>query len=767
METGKDFYRDFEEASGGPDDVVMERLSIYRDCIIVLKGKYDPCDVIDLGSGGREWVDLLGTMGVRVRGANQHEGMVGHYGERGSSAVLKDAVSFLRDCPDSSFAMVSGVHVAEHLDCVSFEGLFLQALRVLKPGGLLILDTANPDRLGSESSEFFADLTYVHQRLDRFLEFLAKYCGFPRIKVFWLEGTSCLQGTGRVTLADILGSGRFGCGLVAQKAGDSGFLKAFDEVFAKRKWLTTDDLSAQYDAYQDRRWLSVAENSRRMEAKANDLEIQVRMLKEDVRRLEAHLAGCIATTSPITGRQRLQQNLTRLSRLTPQRFYRGCMRRAMQVSAEIFGHFRQKAGLSSDNINLSDGDVSDIGGLSVLDAGAYYVAQRLLIVRGDLSSWTGYSHAIRAYVARLKDDYDRIIGVDIHIHPATKREAWPHPVVGDNQIATILTSHPWNATILTISTPDNFRRWFGATNIGLFFWETTRIGHPSWIARINTMDEIWAPSPFMESVLKEEGVIAPIRVVPCPLRIDTLRREPAPTSESRIFVQELRSSPGNATHQVTLSDLRDSARYLFLTTNSFIPRKGFAVLFQEWFSVARRYPESALLVKASSLNINETPADLKARLELLATDIARQHDLVSTKIYVYAGPLDPAGMAQMSQICDAAISLSFGEGLGLGLFENLLADKPIICPRHTAFSDYLPKEYPYFLETEIANIGLPDPAGVYPISARWGVPAEGALLKAVQRLFADLESGRLAELVDSAKKHFCDGCEEQWARSAP
>lgn len=281
------------------------------------------------------------------------------------------------------------------------------------------------------------------------------------------------------------------------------------------------------------------------------------------------------------------------------------------------------------------------------------------------------------------------------------------------------------------------------------------------------MDEMWAPAPFMVSVLKDEGVTAPIRVVPCPLHIDTLRYEPSPMSGGRVLVQELRSSPEDATHQVTLSDLRDSVRYLFLATNSFIPRKGFAVLFQEWFSVARRYPETALLVKTSSLDINETPEDLKARLELLATDIARQHDLVSTQIYVYAGPLDPAGMAQMSQVCDAAISLSFGEGLGLGLFENLLADKPIICPRHTSFADYLPKEYPYFLETEIANVGLPDPAGVYPISARWGVPAEGALLRAIQRLFADLESGRLAELVDGAKKHFRDRCEAQWARSVP
>ncbi len=697
METGKDFYRDFDETFRGPDNVVKERLAIYRDFINLLKEKYDPCNAIDLGGGRGKWLEILGAMGVRVHRADQDEGMVGRYRGRGSSVLQRDAVAFIRDCPDSTFALVSWLHVAEHIDFVDLEDLFQQASRVLKPGGLLILETANPDNRVSASGDFFADPIHVRQRQGRFLGFFAKYCGFSRIKVFWLQGTSRLHSVNRVTLADVLGSGSFDWGLVAQKAGDSEFMRVFDEVFAKGKWLTTGDLSTQYDAYQDRRWLSVAADNSRMEARANDLEIQVGMLKEDVRRLEAHLAGCIAALPPIGGGQRLQRILVRLSRLTPQRFYRGCMRRAKQAATQIFGYSRQKAGLSPDNINLSGGGASDVGALSVLDAGGYYVSQRLLIVRGDLSSWSGYSHAIGAYVARLKDDYDRIIGVDIHTHPATRRATWPHAVVRDNEIAAILTSHPWDATILTISTPDYFRRWFGATNIGLFFWETTRIDRPNWISRINAMDEMWAPAPFMVSVLKDEGVTAPIRVVPCPLHIDTLRYEPSPMSGGRVLVQELRSSPEDATHQVTLSDLRDSVRYLFLATNSFIPRKGFAVLFQEWFSVARRYPETALLVKTSSLDINETPEDLKARLELLATDIARQHDLVSTQIYVYAGPLDPAGMAQMSQVCDAAISLSFGEGLGLGLFENLLADKPIICPRHTSFADYLPKEYPYFL----------------------------------------------------------------------
>lgn len=764
METDKYFYRDFEDTFRGPYDVIKERLTVYQDFIAPLKANYDPCEALDLGSGRGEWLEILGAMGVQARGIDHDEGMVRRCRERGFSVLHGDAVAYLRNCPDSSLALISGFHIAEHLHFASLRDLIQQALRALRPGGLLILETPNPDNLVSASSGFFIDPTHVRPLPDPLLRFLASYYGFARIKILRLQEAVRLHRADRVTLADVLGGASPDYGLIAQKASDRKFLATFDKAFGQERGLTTAELSAQYDAYQDRRWLRTAQDVSRMETRVADLEAQVRMLRGDVGRLETHVVSRVMAVAPIGGAQELRKALENLSRLTPRRLYRGCMRRARRAVALVFRSSRQQTEGSPNNTNLLCGGAPSPPVRPGSDPGTQRAPQRLLIVRGDLNSWSGYSRAIGAYVARLKDDYDRIIGIDIHAHPSCRRETWPYVLAGDDDIAAVLTSQLWDATILTISTPDRFRRWFGATNIGLFFWETTRINRPDWISSINTMDEAWAPAPFMVPMLKEEGVTVPIRMVPCPLGANTLCS--SVVSGASILVEELRGSAGDSVRQVTLSSLRESAHYIFLATNSFIPRKGFPVLFQEWFSVARHYPESVLLVKVSSLDINETPKRLKLRLESLAMDIARQHDIASTQIYVYAGPLDPVGMAQMSQVCDAAISLSFGEGLGLGIFENLLADKPIICPRHTSFADYLPNEYPYFLETEIANVGLPDPADVYPISARWGFPVEGALLRAVQRFFADLEGGRLADVVDVAKTHFRAKCEAQWTRSA-
>lgn len=385
--------------------------------------------------------------------------------------------------------------------------------------------------------------------------------------------------------------------------------------------------------------------------------------------------------------------------------------------------------------------------------------ERVLVVRGDLNSHSGYTRATQLYLAMLEKCFDSIVGVDLHAHPQRFVSVWPYPLIEDRLVRELAVGKNNDTTVLTISTPNNFRSFIGAKSIGLFFWETTRLGNADWVTSMNAMDELWLPASFMHDMLEFEGVTTPLRVVPCPLpamanmTTESAEKEAFPRKLPNLILKEIALKPGPR-KTTTLADLRRITPFLLLSTNSFIPRKGFPVLAQSWLDVAAAHQECALILKVTSVDATETQAALFARIEALFQNVARAYPGLSARVFVLTGSFPDRTMQELGHACDAFLTLSFGEGLGLGLFENLMIGKPVICPRHTSFQEFLPEDYPYFVDTAVANYGLADPIGVNPISAHWGVPTEGALLSAVDRLLADQKREMIGFTVGKAITHF-------------
>lgn len=291
MGTQKHFYKDFEDTFRGPYEVIKARLAVYQQFVAPLATHYDPCEALDLGCGRGEWLEILAAMGVQARGVDRDEEMVRCCHDRGFSVFQGDAIALLRSCPDSSLAVISGFHIAEHLPFADLQDLIQEALRALKAGGILILETPNPDNIVAASSGFFTDPTHVRPLPDRLLKFLAEYQGFARATVLRLQEVADLRSAEHVRLADVLGGASPDYGLIAQKGADPEFMGRFEESFAQERGLTTADLSARYDAYQNRRWLEVIQKVGLMEARVRDLEVYTGSFGEEIRRLEAHTVG--------------------------------------------------------------------------------------------------------------------------------------------------------------------------------------------------------------------------------------------------------------------------------------------------------------------------------------------------------------------------------------------------------------------------------------------------------------------------------------------
>lgn len=242
-----DFYRAFEDRHRGTRESILERQRVYLPFLEPLAAAYPGAGVVDVGCGRGEWLELLRNVGVPARGADLDEGMLAACRERGLDVQQQDAVAFLRGLPDASQIAVSGFHIAEHLPFEVLQELAREALRVLLPGGLLVLETPNPENLQVGTTNFYLDPTHERPLPALLLQFLAEHTGFARAKVIRLQEPPELHGRERLTLLDVLAGASPDYALVAQKSGAPAATEVLNPLFARDFGLRLDELAYRYD----------------------------------------------------------------------------------------------------------------------------------------------------------------------------------------------------------------------------------------------------------------------------------------------------------------------------------------------------------------------------------------------------------------------------------------------------------------------------------------------------------------------------------------
>ena len=247
------FYRALEARYRGSRDLIRKRLEAYRPFITPLLGIYQPAAAVDLGCGRGEWLELLQHEGFQSQGVDLDEGMLAACVERGLPAIQGDAIAYLRDLGDESQCIVSAFHVVEHIPFEDLETLVIQSLRVLKPGGLLILETPNPENLVVGTSNFYLDPTHLRPVPPLLLSFLPEHHGFARVHTVRLQESPELCARSDVGLMEVLGGVSPDYAIVAQKAAAPKLLANFDEVFATRYGIELQELAGRYDGKTERR----------------------------------------------------------------------------------------------------------------------------------------------------------------------------------------------------------------------------------------------------------------------------------------------------------------------------------------------------------------------------------------------------------------------------------------------------------------------------------------------------------------------------------
>jgi SAM-dependent methyltransferase len=286
-----DFYRAFEERYRGSRDLIKSRLRAYLPFVRPLAELYPGAPTADLGCGRGEWLELMTEIGFRPTGVDLDAGMLQACVEQGLSAEHGDAIAYLATLADESQAVVSAFHVVEHISFDELRIVVSEGMRVLKPGGLLILETPNPENFKVATKDFYLDPTHHRPIPPELLSFVPQYFGFERVKILRLhESDSLGRSAGKISLRDVLSGVSPDYAVVAQKNGGTEMRTATDPAFEVEYGLSFETLVAMYEQ-------GVEEDARRTETIARQTRQLAHQTEEQIRQLESALEAILASRS--------------------------------------------------------------------------------------------------------------------------------------------------------------------------------------------------------------------------------------------------------------------------------------------------------------------------------------------------------------------------------------------------------------------------------------------------------------------------------------
>jgi len=178
-------YVGFEDQfRGSPEDIrrrVEEYLPIFSG--ITDQGSGIGGDVLDIGCGRGEFLDLLREHGIRARGVDVNPAMVEVCRGKGLEAETADALAYLRGLPDASLGGLFAAQVVEHLEPRYLARLLDAAFEKLRPGAPIVLETINPACWFAFFESYIRDLTHVRPVHPDTLKYLLIATGFQHVEI--------------------------------------------------------------------------------------------------------------------------------------------------------------------------------------------------------------------------------------------------------------------------------------------------------------------------------------------------------------------------------------------------------------------------------------------------------------------------------------------------------------------------------------------------------------------------------------------------------
>ncbi len=173
-------YARFAERFRGGSDYVRAAQKFY------LPYFQDRSRVLDLGCGRGEFLELMRESAVAARGIDADLESVALCRQKQLQVQQADLFDYLAGLDDESLDGIFSAQVAEHLPPARLPELVALAAAKLEPGGVLAIETPNPECLAIFATNFYLDPTHVRPVPSALLHFYFEESGFGSIEVHQL-----------------------------------------------------------------------------------------------------------------------------------------------------------------------------------------------------------------------------------------------------------------------------------------------------------------------------------------------------------------------------------------------------------------------------------------------------------------------------------------------------------------------------------------------------------------------------------------------------
>ncbi|MBZ0329362.1 glycosyltransferase [Halomonas sp. ANAO-440] len=755
-----DFYTRFTDRFRGSKESIQQRLEVYLPILEPIMARYPEVEVLDLGSGRGEWLDLVSLKGWPCRGIDTNASMAAICRERGLRIDELDALEALQREPDDSLAAITGFHIAEHLPFDDLLALVKEANRALVPGGALILETPNPENLTVGLWSFYMDPTHRHPLPPPLLHFVAEDSGFPSPDVLRLNGPE--PPSPEASLAqrfDWALSAHPDYALIARKAADAESAPWFDylQQLTREHQGGLEEFSARLQAHEAE-YANLKQRLEKSESSLAQCEQSLTLLRERERALAEELSNVYASrswrvTAPL---RRILHVIHVRSAGSHQPSARGgillrrlaaigwikrpgmmvldrmpalkvrLMQRIAMASAGAPG---QRNHSEEDFHDLESHQMAAVRRESLLLRDALLPARQLdtllqgVRVEGHVNGSYSLAAVNRQLVQRLAQDasatqfalapregerQQRVRQVPGGVQEVERLNRW----VGETHLDTI----PADAKVslyhhYPIITDVDASHGLA---VALFFWEESIVPREMIEALNRHYAGVLVTAWFVKKALMDSGCRLPIQVVTLPLL-------PNPrASESR------------------LEDLRRAARdrrVRLLHVSSCFPRKGVDVLLEAFDRLAAQVPEVELTIKTFPNPHNQVQA------------LAGQYvaDGQRSRLHIIMEDYDAGQMAGLYQQADLVVLPSRGEGLNMPAIEAGEFSRPLLVTGYGAHTDFAGRDNAWWVgyRFDRAQSHFAGPRSV------WVEPGVESLIGSLQGLCQQLLNGDQS-LIDHA-----------------
>jgi len=245
--SNENFYKAFEDKYRGSREAIKERAEVYLPFLEPLQKIYSDGVVLDIGSGRGEWLELLKTKHIQTEGIDSDSDMVAFCKSLNLNVNYGDGIQYLQEQPDEKYLAITAFHVVEHISLSQLQLLIQESLRLLKPGGLLILETPNPENIKVATENFYIDPTHIKPIPSALLSFLPEFYDYKRTKVIKLQEHEHLHSKEDITIQEIFDGVSQDYAVVAQKSAEENILNRLNPQFSKEYGISLIELTAKFE----------------------------------------------------------------------------------------------------------------------------------------------------------------------------------------------------------------------------------------------------------------------------------------------------------------------------------------------------------------------------------------------------------------------------------------------------------------------------------------------------------------------------------------